>query len=311
MSEIEDLRRDVIELREWREAVLDKCKASSGWNDLEWGGDKNGWGFVHHFIGQLNTRALEAEAQRSGVGEPFTAADAWNILVEKDDRTSPEEYPDHCLITADELRDFMERAAPAPLSRCEVPTKHPLAELPEYLECLEVDLLSKDLDMRLKDMIPPGVWADRVRAALATRPADTSEREVAIEECAKIADQIMENAISRARALDKRSRDHAKEVAREYTARRIAGDIRRLATLPASSRESGSAAQGSTAPVPMNDIVQVIANEWGSHLCYNRCSRSHSSATRCRCFDIANAIAAEYDITAKAPSVPSAQRGTP
>lgn len=62
MSEIEDLRRDVIELRDWKEAVLGKCKASSGWDDLKWGGDKEGWGFVHYFIGHLNTRALEAEA---------------------------------------------------------------------------------------------------------------------------------------------------------------------------------------------------------------------------------------------------------
>lgn len=60
MSEIEDLRRDVIELREWKAAVLDKCKASDGWDDLHWGGDKEGWGFVHFFIGHLETRALAA-----------------------------------------------------------------------------------------------------------------------------------------------------------------------------------------------------------------------------------------------------------
>src|SRR5687768_5014844 len=28
--------------------------------------------------------------------EPFTPAEAWDNLVNKDDRTSPEEYPDHC-----------------------------------------------------------------------------------------------------------------------------------------------------------------------------------------------------------------------
>lgn len=40
----------------------------------------------------------------------FTPDDAWHELIEKDDRNSPEEYPDMCLISADELRDFMHRA---------------------------------------------------------------------------------------------------------------------------------------------------------------------------------------------------------
>lgn len=35
----------------------------------------------------------------------------WQALVEKDDRTSPEEYPDMVLITRDELRDDAQRAA--------------------------------------------------------------------------------------------------------------------------------------------------------------------------------------------------------
>ncbi len=38
------------------------------------------------------------------------AQEAWSDLVEKDDRTSPEDYPDMALITEDELREFMERA---------------------------------------------------------------------------------------------------------------------------------------------------------------------------------------------------------
>ena len=49
-----------------------------------------------------------------------------------------------------------------------------------------------------------------------------------IEECAKIAEREMENAISRGRVLDKRSRDHAKEVAREYVSRSIAFKIRAI-----------------------------------------------------------------------------------
>jgi hypothetical protein len=60
-TEVADLRRYVIELREWKAAILDKCKASDGFEQLEWGGDKEGWGFVHYFIGHLETRALHAE----------------------------------------------------------------------------------------------------------------------------------------------------------------------------------------------------------------------------------------------------------
>lgn len=37
--------------------------------------------------------------------------DAWRELCNKDDRTSPEEYPEMCLITFDELKDFMARSS--------------------------------------------------------------------------------------------------------------------------------------------------------------------------------------------------------
>lgn len=36
----------------------------------------------------------------------------WQRLCEKDDRTSPAEYPDHCLISRDELADAMRREQP-------------------------------------------------------------------------------------------------------------------------------------------------------------------------------------------------------
>lgn len=36
--------------------------------------------------------------------------DQWSILVEKDDRTSPEEYPDHCLITMEEVGSIIDAA---------------------------------------------------------------------------------------------------------------------------------------------------------------------------------------------------------
>lgn len=37
--------------------------------------------------------------------------ECWSTLVEMTDRTSPEEYPDMCLITRDELGDFLRLAA--------------------------------------------------------------------------------------------------------------------------------------------------------------------------------------------------------
>lgn len=55
---------------------------------------------------------------RAAVGEQtiplYTFEEAWDELVNVDDRTSPEEYPDMCLITRDELRTFMEARQYAP-----------------------------------------------------------------------------------------------------------------------------------------------------------------------------------------------------
>lgn len=40
----------------------------------------------------------------------MTPEQAWQDLLEKDDRTSPEDCPDMCLITFEELRDYMRAA---------------------------------------------------------------------------------------------------------------------------------------------------------------------------------------------------------
>jgi hypothetical protein len=53
-------------------------------------------------------RAIEAPGE-AATPQEFTPRDAWDELVHKDDRTSPEEYPDHCLISFEELQDFMSR----------------------------------------------------------------------------------------------------------------------------------------------------------------------------------------------------------
>ncbi|MGM4906305.1 Lar family restriction alleviation protein [Tardiphaga sp. 866_E4_N2_1] len=54
---------------------------------------------------------LNATPPSDAAREALTADDAWHELVEKDDRNSPEEYPEMCLITIEELRNFMDRAA--------------------------------------------------------------------------------------------------------------------------------------------------------------------------------------------------------
>ena len=54
--------------------------------------------------------------------EKLTVEEAWQILVETPDVTSPEEYPDHALITMDQLGSFMARATldPSPAAGSEI-----------------------------------------------------------------------------------------------------------------------------------------------------------------------------------------------
>lgn len=54
---------------------------------------------------QTNLTGWEAE-------EKLTVEQAWTILCETPDITSPEEYPDHALITMEQLGSFMTRARP-------------------------------------------------------------------------------------------------------------------------------------------------------------------------------------------------------
>lgn len=53
---------------------------------------------------------VQKEGMVENLIERLTPYEAWHILVNMDDRTSPEEYPDHALITLDELKRFMEAA---------------------------------------------------------------------------------------------------------------------------------------------------------------------------------------------------------
>lgn len=54
---------------------------------------------------------LSASADQSG--PTLTVEAAWQELLEVEDRTSPEDWPDMLLITQEELAGFMNRAAPA------------------------------------------------------------------------------------------------------------------------------------------------------------------------------------------------------
>ncbi|WP_303713340.1 hypothetical protein [Brevundimonas naejangsanensis] len=59
--------------------------------------------------------ALRVQPQASA-NDQLTADEAWSDLLDKDDRTSPEDQPGMCLITAGELADYMARARPQPVA---------------------------------------------------------------------------------------------------------------------------------------------------------------------------------------------------
>ncbi|MYL99573.1 hypothetical protein GR702_17570 [Novosphingobium sp. FGD1] len=62
-------------------------------------------------LADTKPKAIEAMHAALSAMPAATALEAWQELVEYDDRTSPEGYPDMALITFEELRMFMSRAA--------------------------------------------------------------------------------------------------------------------------------------------------------------------------------------------------------
>lgn len=58
-------------------------------------------------------RCPAARAEALEPDETLTPEEAWDDLVNKVDRNSPEEYPEMALITFDELAGYMRQAAPA------------------------------------------------------------------------------------------------------------------------------------------------------------------------------------------------------
>lgn len=59
-----DLATAPAGLTEWKQSIINVCKGC-GSDDLPWGGDKTGWGFIYYFIQHLHTRAITAEAALS------------------------------------------------------------------------------------------------------------------------------------------------------------------------------------------------------------------------------------------------------
>lgn len=72
------------------------------------------WCEVQAFIKNIETAlaAREEAPAEAGEDERLTPDEAWSDLLEKDDRTSPEDQPDMLLIAWDELADYMVRAQP-------------------------------------------------------------------------------------------------------------------------------------------------------------------------------------------------------
>lgn len=66
------------------------------------------------YLSETATPSADADlkADEWATGDMLTPEEAWTILCETPDITSPEEYPDHALITIDQLRGFMGRATP-------------------------------------------------------------------------------------------------------------------------------------------------------------------------------------------------------
>lgn len=62
--------------------------------------------------GETEEEAAAAWNRRTDSERKLTPEEAWTILCETPDITSPTEYPDHALISLEQLRSYMERAAP-------------------------------------------------------------------------------------------------------------------------------------------------------------------------------------------------------
>lgn len=63
---------------------------------------------------EARIRSALVDAPATPMPSALSVEDAWNDLLDKDDRTSPAEYPDMCLITMQELAGYMTADAQEP-----------------------------------------------------------------------------------------------------------------------------------------------------------------------------------------------------
>lgn len=88
----------------WKFSLVIESSVRRGDGPCQYAGVKDALDLVKEARASLSNQVQDAEGQ-------LTPEEAWTILCETPDITSPEEYPDHALITMEQLRSYMERAA--------------------------------------------------------------------------------------------------------------------------------------------------------------------------------------------------------
>jgi hypothetical protein len=125
-----------------------------------------------------HAKRLNADVDAWEAAEPLSPEDAWDVLVNVDDRTSPEEYPDMCLITRDELFDFMQRAA-APKVASDTGAgerfTQPLVSRDGDTVYVSFDAPDDEIQPFILDIEHATAFRDQLVAALAT-PTDATDR---------------------------------------------------------------------------------------------------------------------------------------
>lgn len=89
----------------WKFSLVIESSVRRNDGPYQYAGVKDALDLVKEARASLSDQAQDAEEQ-------LTPEEAWTILCETPDITSPEEYPDHALITMEQLTSFMDRAAP-------------------------------------------------------------------------------------------------------------------------------------------------------------------------------------------------------
>jgi hypothetical protein len=100
---------------------------------------------------------------------------AWQELIEKDDRTSPAEYPDMALITKDELSRFIAASRIPMPSEAEITDTELLAILANDPNAVHINLLRRSLARPTVSQIIHIYGEDAIRAALSAASAVRSE----------------------------------------------------------------------------------------------------------------------------------------